>query len=182
VMQAAHSRHHCRLQPSRDCRAQSPRDHPTDWYRKGSVRSSAGSAPTAQLGYRPRNRNRNRANRCWAKRYRYPRATGAVHWQTSRRVVEYIRAHYHQPVTLTGLCVYTGVGERTLRYRFRKACGLSVQQYLMSYRLHRGREMLSKRQVATVAEVARKFGIPDAGRFAQYFRALFDVLPREVLM
>jgi len=112
---------------------------------------------------------------------KFQRSNGAVHWQTARRVIEYVHTNYGQPITLSEVCVYAGVGERTLRYHFRKACGLGVQQYLMGYRLHRGRDILSKRQVATVAEAARLCGIPDAGRFAQYFRALFGVLPREVL-
>ena len=109
------------------------------------------------------------------------RQSSAGQWRTSRLVIEYIHAHYHEPITLSDLCRYSGVGERTLRYHFRKACDLSIQDYLMDYRLQRAYALLARGRVSTVGDVARSCGIPDAGRFAQYFRRHFGILPRTLL-
>lgn len=111
----------------------------------------------------------------------HERLSSARQWHNSRLVIEYINAHYHEPITLGDLCRYSGVGERTLRYHFRKACNLSIQQYLMDYRLQRAYDLLAKGRVPTVGDAARSCGIPDAGRFAQYFRRHFNVLPRTLL-
>ncbi|MCP5165730.1 MAG: helix-turn-helix domain-containing protein [Pseudomonadales bacterium] len=101
------------------------------------------------------------------------------HQRIVHRVVELIEAEYSGTVTVTGLCKQFGVSERTLQYRFKDATGLSVQQYLLIYRLQRARAMLLRGEYQQVGEVAGACGIHHAGRFAQYYRRLFRQSPRE---
>jgi AraC-like DNA-binding protein len=105
----------------------------------------------------------------------------AKYWVTVQEVMEYIHANYTKPMTLTGLCQLVGVSERTLRYYFLKATGLSLQQYLTHYRLHRARALLAGSKVAEVGDAALACGIPHTGRFSQYFKALFGESPSHVL-
>ena len=102
-------------------------------------------------------------------------------WTLSREIIDFIHANYASPMTLTALCQLVDVGERALRYNFQEATGMSLQQYLTHYRLHRARALLVESQVAEVKEAAVACGIPHAGRFSQYFKALFDESPSEVL-
>lgn len=97
------------------------------------------------------------------------------------RVIEFIMAEYARPITVTALCQLCGVSERTLQYRFREATGLSVQQYLMNYRLQQARAMLIRGEYRQVGEVARACGFHHTGRFAQYYRRLFGKSPRETV-
>ena len=85
-------------------------------------------------------------------------------------------------MTVTGLCQLAGVSERTLQYTFRKATGLTVQQYLMSYRLHRARALLTGGEVTQVKDAAQARGFHHAGRFSQYFKKLFGESPSQVLL
>lgn len=102
-------------------------------------------------------------------------------WAVMYEVVDYIRANYAQPMTLTKLCQLVNVSERTLRYHFLKTTGLNPQQYLSNYRLHRARALLVENRVAEVADAARACGIPHTGRFSQYFKAMFGEFPNQVL-
>jgi AraC family ethanolamine operon transcriptional activator len=113
--------------------------------------------------------------------YKNPREKNDKRWAVAHQVIDYIHANYTRPMTLTGLCQLAGVSERTLRYSFVEATGLSLQQYLTHYRLHRAHALLMESKVAEVGEAAAACGIPHAGRFSQYFKALFGESPSQVL-
>ena len=102
-------------------------------------------------------------------------------WTIAHTIIDFIHANYARPMTLTALCQLVDVGERALRYSFQKATGLSLQQYLTHYRLHRARALLMNSAVAEVREAAVACGIPHAGRFSQYYKAMFRESPGEVL-
>ena len=102
-------------------------------------------------------------------------------WSVAHTIMDFISANYARPMTLTTLCQLVDVGERALRYNFQKTTGMSLQQYLTHYRLHRAHALLIESKVAEVKEAAAACGIPHAGRFSQYFKALFDEYPGEVL-
>jgi len=103
------------------------------------------------------------------------------HWAVAHKVIDFIHSNYALPMTLTGLCQLFNVSERTLRYNFKAATGLSLQQYLTHYRLHRARALLQENKVAEVREAAAACGIPHAGRFSQYYKAMFKETPFEAL-
>ncbi|RLA42821.1 MAG: hypothetical protein DRQ97_13515 [Gammaproteobacteria bacterium] len=99
-----------------------------------------------------------------------------------QRIFEYIHAHFSERMTVTGLCQLAGISERTLQYTFLEVTGLTVQQYLMSYRLHQARALLAGGEVVQVKDAAQACGIPHAGRFSQYFKAMFGESPGQVLL
>ena len=103
------------------------------------------------------------------------------YWLVTQQITEYIHANYANPMTLTGLCQLAGISERALRNNFLKATGLSLQQYLTNYRLQKARALLLENKVAEVGDAAIACGIPHAGRFSQYFKALYGEFPSEVL-
>jgi AraC-like DNA-binding protein len=102
-------------------------------------------------------------------------------WGITQDIIGYIHANYSDCMTLTGLCQLAGVSERTLRYNFTSATGMSLQQYLTHFRLHRAHALLLEGKVAEVRDAAIACGIPHAGRFSQYFKAMFGESPSEVL-
>ncbi len=115
-----------------------------------------------------------------------PQKKGSVrlsqHYIIVQHIVEYIHAHYFESMTVTDLCQLAGVSERTLQYTFREATGLTMQQYLMSHRLHRARALLIEGKVALVKDAALACGIPHTGRFSQYFKNMFGESPGQVLL
>lgn len=97
------------------------------------------------------------------------------------QIIEYIHVNYRDRMTITGLCKIAGVSERSLQYVFLDATGLSVQQYLINYRLHHAHRLLAKGLVSSVKEASRACGIPHAGRFSMYFKQLFNEYPADLL-
>ena len=103
------------------------------------------------------------------------------HLRAIHRVLDFIHTEYSNPITVTSLCQLVGVSERVLQYKFKETMGCSIQQYLLSYRLHRARSMLLLDTKRQVNEVASACGIHHAGRFSQYYRRLFGGSPRDLL-
>ena len=115
-----------------------------------------------------------------------PQKRGGVklseHYSVVQRIIEYIHAHYFDRMTVTGLCQLADVSERTLQYVFLASTGLTVQQYLMHYRLHRAHALLARGQVGQVKDAAQACGIQHTGRFSQYFKNLFGESPSQVML
>jgi AraC-like DNA-binding protein len=100
------------------------------------------------------------------------------HRRIVHEVLDFVRAAYADRITMTQLCELVKVSERSLQYVFRGATGMSVQQYLKRYRVHRARELLVSGEAETVREAALACGIPHAARFSQYYREQFGESPR----
>lgn len=98
-----------------------------------------------------------------------------------RRVIDYIRAHPDQPISLADLVEVAGVPGRTLNQHFRAFTGLSPMGYLKRARLRRAREILEQGQVASVTEAAFAAGITHLGRFSREYAKAFVELPSETL-
>lgn len=120
--------------------------------------------------------------RCLNTGSRLARIGPRQRWLLVHRVIDFIQAEYGNQITVTGLCRLAGVGERSLQYIFRDATGLTVQQYLMTYRLHQARTALTRGEVGRVGDAARRCGIPHLGRFAQYYRQMYGQSPRDTLL
>jgi len=103
------------------------------------------------------------------------------HYIIVQRIVEYIHTHFSERMVVTGLCQLAGVSERKLQYTFLEATGLTVRQYLMSYRLHRAHALLAGGKIAQVKDAAQACGIPHTGRFSQYFKSMFGDSPGQLL-
>ncbi len=114
-------------------------------------------------------------------RQRAGKALGGSHQRTVHRVIDFIVAEFSRPITITSLCRLCGVSERTLQYRFKQVTGLTVQQYLMIFRLQKARAMLMRGEYQQISDVASACGIHHAGRFAQYYRQLFGKSPKATL-
>jgi len=109
------------------------------------------------------------------------RISGARYHGVVRLAIDFIHANYQKRLTITDVCRYANVGERSLQLAFRNFTGSSVQQYLMSFRLLRAKAMLARGSVTRVRDAAVACGIPHAARFSQYYRDRFGQLPSESL-
>ena len=73
------------------------------------------------------------------------------------QVLEYIRLHYMEAVSLEGMSAYAHVNRTTLNRMFRQRTGQTVIDYLLSYRLTVATELLAHTGL-TLDEVARASG------------------------
>ena len=103
--------------------------------------------------------------------------------QIIRRAMDFVDQHDRDCLSVEELATAAGVSERTLRDAFLGYFGVPPVQYLNRRTLHQVRKALKTADpsVATVTEIATKFGVWQFGRMARDYRRLFGELPSETL-
>jgi len=103
--------------------------------------------------------------------------------RTLRRVRDYLQAHTDRCVTVHELCEQLGASPRALQDCFRKYVGLSPKAYLKALKLNEARRELrrSDSALASVSDVAVRYGFWHLSQFAADYRWLFAELPSETL-
>jgi AraC-like DNA-binding protein len=97
-----------------------------------------------------------------------------------RRVVE---ENPDQSLYLAEICKAIGVSDRTLRLCCREHLGMGPKHYLLLRRMQLARRALRETasSVATVTEIATRYGFWHFGRFAGAYRSLFGEMPSATL-
>jgi AraC-like DNA-binding protein len=95
----------------------------------------------------------------------------------------YALSRIGESLSVTDLCLVTGVSERTLEYAFRDVLGLTPVAYLTRLRLHRVRRSLLAAEPGstTVSAQALRWGFWHFGEFSRAYRDCFGELPSETL-
>jgi AraC-like DNA-binding protein len=102
--------------------------------------------------------------------------------RTVKRAIDAMRADPSHPFTTFDLAAIAGVSRRALQEGFRQHVGVSPMTYLRRLRLECAREHLRQRTPGvTVAEVARRCGFTNPGRFAAAYRVRYGVSPSHTL-
>ncbi len=97
---------------------------------------------------------------------------------TVRRAIAFMEGHADSAITIDDVARAAGVSTRGLQYAFRRALDTTPASYLRTTRLAGAHEDL-RRGARPVATVARRWGFPDASRFAKHYRAVYGVSPRD---
>lgn len=115
-----------------------------------------------------------------AGRLRRARISGP---QIVRRLDEFLRQHFDEPIQLAQLCDVTGVSERSLRNACYAVCGTSPKRYLTRRRMEAVRHALVSASPgeATVTRIATDHGFFELGRFAATYSLLFGERPSQTL-
>jgi len=94
-------------------------------------------------------------------------------------VVDYIDAHYTEPITTAFLSEEFGYDESYFCRRFKKIVGISVMGYINIMRLEYGKRLL-RQTGASVVQVAQKCGFSDAGYFSHRFTEYYGISPAQL--
>jgi AraC-like DNA-binding protein len=101
---------------------------------------------------------------------------------TVRRAVRIIDQHAADDELSTAeLARACGVGTRALQYAFRQHLGCTPQDYLRRIRLDLARRSLLEGTSTSVGDAAASHGFFNPGRFASYYREVFDENPGQTL-
>lgn len=90
----------------------------------------------------------------------------------------WLHQHWQEPLSLSRLADVSGLSERQLGRRFRKATGESPGEYLQHLRCRYGKEWLKSSDLS-VAEIAQLCGFSDASHFGRVFRRWQGASPSE---
>jgi AraC-like DNA-binding protein len=99
------------------------------------------------------------------------------------RAVEAIHGEPDRPYTIAALAQIADMSSHSLRYEFHRQVGMPPMAYVRHVRLTRAHADLlaADPDETTVADIARRWGFPRAGRFAARYRAHFGVPPSQTL-
>lgn len=96
-----------------------------------------------------------------------------------RRVLEFIDANLHQPLSLADIAAEVHLSPYHLGRVFKRAIGVSLHQYLIAQRVERGRALLESGE-HTVREVAALVGFADHSHFNLHFKRRYGISPSAV--
>lgn len=92
--------------------------------------------------------------------------------------IDFVKEHYQSDITVEDIAKRTGLNRSYFGKVFKAATGKSPQQYLITYRMGKAKELL-KLTALPVAEVGRAVGYPNQLHFSRAFKGAFGVSPRE---
>jgi AraC-like DNA-binding protein/quercetin dioxygenase-like cupin family protein len=94
------------------------------------------------------------------------------------RAIQYIHAHYAEPLTLEHLAQIQRMSTRQFSYLFHKNIGIRPIDYVLQYRISRAREMLGMSE-SPIGEIAMLVGYDDPQYFSRVFRRHTGMSPSE---
>ena len=92
----------------------------------------------------------------------------------------FVRAHYHEEVTVESLAAHVGISRKYLFAVFKHNLGISPKDYIIDYRMKKAREFLEDGKLS-VAQVAYSVGYKDPLTFSRMFKAKMGVAPMTLL-
>lgn len=98
-----------------------------------------------------------------------------------KRAIDYMRANARQPLTLQDIAAAAHVSIRALHYGFQKFVGESPFEHLRQIRLEAAyAELAQAPETVSISDIAKRWGFPNPGRFAQICKASYGRSPSEI--
>ena len=92
-------------------------------------------------------------------------------------VVEYLKSHYNENVSIAGLARHVGISMRQLQRRFQETFKTTPRDYIMRLRILNACDLLLRSQMS-VTEIALEVGFYDHSVFSRMFSKKTGVSPR----
>ncbi|KKO54914.1 AraC family transcriptional regulator [Paenibacillus sp. DMB20] len=94
-----------------------------------------------------------------------------------RQAIEYIENHYSQKISVQDIARFVGLDRTYLSGLFKSQFGLSLQAFLLEYRMNRAVDLLRNKEL-TVSDVSRSVGYTDPFLFSKMFKKVTGLSPR----
>lgn len=98
--------------------------------------------------------------------------------KSTAAVLEYLRAHFAEPLSLDILSHRVGYIPQYVSSLFRKDTGMTLQEYLQKLRIEEACRLMS-RQELSIAHIALAVGYSDIKHFSKIFRRYKGISPKE---
>jgi AraC-like DNA-binding protein len=93
------------------------------------------------------------------------------------KATDFIHDHLGEGLMLSEIARHSGLSERQLQRLFRRALGMTIQQFIIRSRIQAAIPELTRSQ-RTIGEIALKFGFSDQSAFSNQFRSVVGLPPR----
>lgn len=92
--------------------------------------------------------------------------------------IEYIKASYKNGINVSDISTKLGVSRAYLNYVFQSELGMSIQQCLISFRMHKAANLLVSTTL-TIKEISNEIGYADQLTFSKAFKKKFGISPKQ---
>jgi AraC family transcriptional regulator len=96
---------------------------------------------------------------------------------TLRRVLDYIRSHLSQDLSIIDLAQVAGMSPYYFLRLFKKSMHFTPRQYIIQMRIDRAKELLRSRKLS-IADIALQCGFTNQSHFTNIFRQLTETTPK----
>lgn len=93
-----------------------------------------------------------------------------------RHAIEHIREFYHMSISVSSLADSIGISQIYLNKCFQKELGVSVQRFIIDFRLNRAANLLASTS-SSITEIAALVGYSDPLAFSKSFKKKFGTSP-----
>jgi AraC-like DNA-binding protein len=93
------------------------------------------------------------------------------------KAADFIRDRLSEGLMLSEIARHAGLSERQLQRLFRRALGMTIQQFIIRSRIQAAMHELTRSQ-RSIAEIALMFGFSDQSAFTNQFRSVAGLPPR----
>lgn len=100
-----------------------------------------------------------------------------AHFGAVGKAADFIREHLGEPVMLADIARQAGLSQRQLQRIFRRAFGLTMQQFIIQSRVQAAIHVLTH-SGRSIAEIAVMFGFSDQSAFTNKLREVTGLTPR----
>jgi AraC family transcriptional regulator len=108
-----------------------------------------------------------------------PRSLGGLPAQRLKNIVAYIEENLARSIALGELAALSGVSARHFVRAFRQSMGIAPHAYLLRRRLLKARELLLRRPLLSVEQIAQQVGFSSSSHLASVFRRQNGYSPTE---
>jgi AraC family ethanolamine operon transcriptional activator len=104
-------------------------------------------------------------------------APPSVRSYTVFKAQQFIEERLATGFTTSELCKVVRISRRALEYAFRDVVGISPRRYIMALRLGRARRDIAGSTLASISDIAQRWGFFHLGRFSSLYKSFFGELP-----
>ncbi len=95
-----------------------------------------------------------------------------------KKTIQFIEMNYSRKISIHDIAGYIGLDRSYLGSIFKQQLNTSLQDFLMSFRINKGCELMKNESLA-IGDIARSVGYEDPLLFSKIFRKLKGMPPRE---
>jgi AraC-like DNA-binding protein len=96
-----------------------------------------------------------------------------------KKTRDYIFSMYTNKISVASLAQFCGLDRRYLCRIFKKEIGMTLQEYILDYRLSKAHALLLETSL-TIGDTARSVGYTDVYNFSKMFKKKYGVSPRNI--
>lgn len=104
-------------------------------------------------------------------------STAALSATAAQRVVEYMRSHLAEPLSLADLARCTGYSESHFGRLFKASFGVPAHHYLMALRIEQAKQLLRSPAACSILDIALLVGFANAQHFSRIFVQFAGMTP-----